>query len=149
MANKKQAMTSFCQWEGDILVLNVLGKPSSKQDVIGKAKGPQLKISVTASPVAGKATDHMVRFLAKEFGVANKDIEVVFGRFNVNKQLRIKAPSKLPAVINKQLAENISLERVTNVKLSITNAWSVSFSYCFIKQLKLFYSRYRKLNCQQ
>ena len=108
MANKKQAMSSFCQWEGDILVLNVLGKPSSKQDVIGKAKGQQLKISVTASPVAGKATDHMVRFLAKEFGVANKDIEVVFGRFNVNKQLRIKAPSKLPAVINKQLAENSS-----------------------------------------
>ncbi len=106
MANKKQAMTSFCQWEADILILNVLGKPSSKQDVIGKAKGLQLKISVTASPVAGKATDHMVRFLAKEFGVANKDIEVVFGRFNVNKQLRIKAPSQLPAVITKQLTEN-------------------------------------------
>jgi uncharacterized protein (TIGR00251 family) len=106
MVNKKQAMTSFCQWEADILVLNVLGKPSSKQDVIGKAKGLQLKISVTASPVAGKATDHMVRFLAKEFGVANKDIEVVFGRFNVNKQLRIKAPSQLPAVITKQLTEN-------------------------------------------
>ena len=108
MAHKKQTMTSFCQWEADILILNVLGKPSSKQDVIGKAKGLQLKISVTASPVAGKATDHMVRFLAKEFGVANKDIEVVFGRFNVNKQLRIKAPSQLPAVINKQLAENSS-----------------------------------------
>ena len=46
--------------------------------------------------------------LAKEFGVAIKDIEVVFGQFNVNKQLRIKAPSQLPAVINKQLAENIS-----------------------------------------
>jgi uncharacterized protein (TIGR00251 family) len=108
MAHKKQTMASFCLWEGDILVLNVLGKPSSKQDVIGKAKGQQLKISVTASPVAGKATDHMVRFLAKEFGVANNDIEVVFGRFNVNKQLRIKAPSKLPAVITKQLTENIS-----------------------------------------
>jgi len=106
MAHKKQTMTSFCQWEADILILNVLGKPSSKQDVIGKAKGLQLKISVTASPVAGKATDHMVRFLAKEFGVANKDIEVVFGRFNVNKQLRIKAPSQLPAVITKQLTEN-------------------------------------------
>ena len=107
MANKKQAMTSFCQWEADILILNVLGKPSSKQDVIGKAKGLQLKISVTASPVAGKATDHMVRFLAKEFGVANKDIEVVFGRFNVNKQLRIKAPMNLPSVISKQLSLDV------------------------------------------
>ena len=87
--------------------MNVLGKPSSKQNVIGKAKGLQLKISVTASPEGGKATDHMVRFLAKEFGVAIKDIEVVFGQFNVNKQLRIKAPSKLPAVINKQLTQDV------------------------------------------
>ncbi|MEI6145422.1 MAG: DUF167 domain-containing protein [Methylococcales bacterium] len=108
MPQKKQAMTSFCQWEGDILVLNVLGKPSSKKNAIGKAKGLQLKISVTASPEGGKATDYMVKYLAKEFDVAIKDIEVVFGQFNVNKQLRIKAPNKLPAVISKQLAENIS-----------------------------------------
>jgi uncharacterized protein YggU (UPF0235/DUF167 family) len=48
--------------------------------------------------VAGKATDHMVRFLAPQFGVSVADIEVVFGRENVNKQLRIKAPKKLPPV---------------------------------------------------
>jgi hypothetical protein len=30
--------------------------------------------------------------------VAVADIEVVFGRENVNKQLRIKAPKKLPGV---------------------------------------------------
>jgi uncharacterized protein YggU (UPF0235/DUF167 family) len=39
-----------------------------------------------------------VRFLAPLFGVAVADIEVVFGRENVNKQLRITAPKKLPAV---------------------------------------------------
>ncbi|MGJ0485254.1 MAG: hypothetical protein ACR65R_12120 [Methylomicrobium sp.] len=47
----------------------------------------------------------MVRFLAKEFGVTANDIEVVFGRFNVNKQLRIKSPKQLPSVINKQLSK--------------------------------------------
>lgn len=41
----------------------------------------------------------MVRFLAKEMDVAVRDIVVVFGRENVNKQLRIKAPKKLPSVI--------------------------------------------------
>ena len=91
----------FC-WEGETLVLNVLGKPSSKQDAIGRPKGHQLRISVTAAPRAGRATDHMVRFLAQEFGVATGDIEVVFGRMNVNKQLRIKSPSRLPAVIAQQ-----------------------------------------------
>lgn len=100
---KGTAMDDFCGWDGETLVLNVLGTPSAKQDAIGKVKGQQLKISVTAAPVAGKATDHMVRFLAKEFGVAANDIEVVFGRFNVNKQLRIKAPKQLPPVIEKHL----------------------------------------------
>lgn len=47
----------------------------------------------------------MVRFLAKEFGVASNDIEVVFGRFNVNKQLRIKSPKKLPSVITANLSK--------------------------------------------
>ncbi len=47
----------------------------------------------------------MVKFLAGEFGVTTKDITVVFGQFNIHKQLRIKAPKKLPSVIAKQLAE--------------------------------------------
>ncbi len=96
---KEPGASALCAWDGETLILNILGKPSAKQDAIGKAKGNQLKVSVTATPVAGKATDHMVRFLAKEFGVSPDDITVVFGRFNVNKQLRIKSPKKLPPVI--------------------------------------------------
>jgi len=67
-------------------------------------KGNQLKVSVTAAPVVGRATDHMVKFLAREFGVAAKDITVVLGRMNIHKQLRIAAPKTLPGVISKQLA---------------------------------------------
>lgn len=91
---------SFFAWEGDTLVINILGKPSASKDAIGKPKGTQLKVSVTAAPKDGKATDHMVRFLAPQFGVAVSDIEVVFGQENVNKQLRIKAPKKLPPVFS-------------------------------------------------
>lgn len=96
------AVKSFFYWEGETLVLNILGKPSAKNDAIGKPYGHQFKVSVTAAPRAGKATDHMVRFLAGEFGVAASDIEVVFGRMNVNKQLRIQSPKRLPAVIAQQ-----------------------------------------------
>jgi len=94
-------MKNFYAWDGDVLVLNILGTPSAKKDVIGKPKGNQLKISVTANPVGGRATDYMVKWLAKEFGVSKGDIEVVFGRMNINKQLRIKAPTKLLRVIEK------------------------------------------------
>jgi hypothetical protein len=89
---------SFFAWDGEVLVVNILGKPAASRDAIGKPKGTQLKVSVTAAPEAGKATDHMLRFLAPLFGVAVSDIEVVFGRENVNKQVRIRAPKKLPAV---------------------------------------------------
>ena len=105
MTDKEFVSDSCCAWDGDTLVLNILGKPGSNRDAIGKVKGKQLKVSVTASPVAGRATDHMVRFLAEEFGVSVKDIQVVFGRFNVNKQLRIRSPKKLPAVISKQVSQ--------------------------------------------
>ena len=74
---------SFFTWDGDVLVVNILGKPSAARDVIGKPKGTQLKVSVTAAPVSGKATDHMLRFLAPQFGVTVADIEVEIGRAHV------------------------------------------------------------------
>lgn len=92
----------FYRWDGDILVLNILGTPNSKKDAIGKVKGHQLCVSVKAVPRAGKATDYMVRFLAEEFDVSTTDIQVVSGRMNVNKVLRIKAPKRLPEVIGQQ-----------------------------------------------
>jgi len=91
---------SFFAWDGDVLIVNILGKPSACCDAIAKPMGTQLKVSVTATPKNGKATDHMVRFLAPLFGVAVADIEVVFGRESVHKQLRIKAPKKLPPVFD-------------------------------------------------
>jgi len=90
---------TFYAWDGEVLVLNILGKPAAARDAIGKVHGAQLKVSVTAAPEHGRATDHMLRFLAPLFGVRVADIEVVFGRENVNKQLRIRAPKRLPAVL--------------------------------------------------
>lgn len=92
-------MSSFCWWEGDVLVLNILGRPSASTTAIGKVIGRQLEIHVAERPVRGKATAHLVRFLAGEFQVSPEAITVVFGVYNVNKQLRIKSPTKLPAII--------------------------------------------------
>jgi len=106
MAQTKKIHEPFCFWDADILVLNVLGTPNANKDAIGKVKGAQLCVSVTAYPRAGRATDHMVNFLATKFGAKPGDIQVVFGRCHVNKQLRIKAPTKLPVVISKWLARH-------------------------------------------
>jgi len=93
-----QDKTKWFWWEGDVLVFNILGKPSAKITKIGKPFGNQLKISVASEPVNGKATDYLVKFLTHEFGVKVRDIEVVFGRMNVNKQVKITKPTKMPSV---------------------------------------------------
>jgi hypothetical protein len=90
---------SFYGWDGAVLVLNILGKPSAPRDAIGTPLGTELRVSVTASPEGGRATDHMLRFLAPLFGVRAADIELVFGRESVHKQLRIHAPTQLPAAL--------------------------------------------------
>lgn len=97
-------MQSFCQWENDTLVLNILGRPRAKKTKLGKVIGKQLEIHVAENPVRGKATAHLVKFLAEEFQVAESAITVVFGVYNVNKQVRIVGPNHLPAIIAKQQA---------------------------------------------
>ena len=89
---------SFFRWDGNTLVVNILGKPGAGKDAVGKPKGSQLKVSVRAQPRDGRATDYMVGFLAPLFGVRERDIEVVFGRESVHKQLRIRNPHKWPEV---------------------------------------------------
>ncbi len=96
-------MSSCCYWEGDTLVLNILGRPRAKKTSIGKVIGHQLEVHVAEMPVRGRATAHLVKFLAEEFEVPESAITVVFGVYNVNKQLRIKAPKRLPAVIQREV----------------------------------------------
>lgn len=93
----------FYEWRQETLILNILGTPSAKQDKILKPKGTQLKVSIKKAPEDGKATEYMVKFLSQEFGVSNNDIEVVYGMTSVNKQLRIKSPTKLPSIIVKTI----------------------------------------------
>ena len=92
-------MPQFFNWEGNTLVLNILGRPNAKKTKIGKIIGKQLEIFVAEKPIRGKATAHMVKFLAGEFEVAESEITVVFGVYNVNKQLRILGPKRLPLII--------------------------------------------------
>ena len=69
-------MSSFCHWEGDTLVLNILGRPRAKKTKIGKVIGHQLEVHAAENPVRGRATAHLVKFLAEEFEVPESAITV-------------------------------------------------------------------------
>jgi len=95
----KPESAEFYHWDGDTLVLNILGRPQSRQDAIGQVIGHQLEVHVAAVPRRGGATAHMVRYLSGVFDVPVQAIHVVFGVKNVNKQIRIASPKKLVAGI--------------------------------------------------
>ena len=53
-------LSSFCQWDGDTLVLNILGRPRANKTRIGKVIGKQLEIHVAENPVRGVGCDTTV-----------------------------------------------------------------------------------------
>lgn len=96
-----QEADTFFHWQGPNLVLNVLGHGGAKKMMIGKPRGNQLKINVTAAAEKGRATEQMITFIASSFGVKNNDIELIFGKTSKSKQFLIKLPQKIPQSLEK------------------------------------------------
>ena len=92
-------MAVALQREGDDLLLVIHAQPGAKQSAFAGLHGDALKVRLAAPALEGRANRELCRFLAGEFGVATADIEVVFGRMNVNKQLRIHSLARLPSII--------------------------------------------------
>lgn len=88
---------AWCQWQGDDLMLDCRLQPKASTDeFVGEHDG-QLKIRITAPPVDGKANAHLVKFLAKSFGVTQQQVIIERGESGRSKRIRIRAPNKFPA----------------------------------------------------
>lgn len=100
------AQPPWYRWEGDLLILSVRVQPKASSDeIVGPCAdalgGESLKVRITAPPVDGKANAHLVKFLAKAFGVAKSRVSVVAGDSGRQKRVQISAPSKLPLSIQR------------------------------------------------
>ncbi len=87
------------RWDGDDLILPVLLQPKASRDKFVGWQGDELKITITAPPIDGKANTHLIKFLAKQFKVAKGAITIEAGELSRHKRLRIHAPKKLPPEI--------------------------------------------------
>jgi uncharacterized protein (TIGR00251 family) len=63
--------------------------PGSSKTQISGILGEMLKIKIAAPPEKGKANQSLIAFLAKKLGVRKNDIEIVTGKTNPVKILRI------------------------------------------------------------
>jgi len=90
-------MASWYQWQGDRLLLSVRLQPrASCDEIVGPHGSESLKIRITAPPVDGKANQHLIKYLAKAFGVAKGQVTLLSGTTGRDKRLAIESPSKLP-----------------------------------------------------
>lgn len=76
--------------DGESWLLNVKARPGARADRIKGVSGGLLQLDVAAPPEDGKATEHMLRFLAQSFGVSRRDVELVSGAHARWKRVRIK-----------------------------------------------------------
>ncbi len=67
------------RWSGKQLILNLRVVPRNKQDGIAGVHGDCLRVRIAAPPVDGRANQRLVEFLAREFGVARREVILLAG----------------------------------------------------------------------
>ena len=82
--------------------MNLRVQPRASKDEFVAPHGDHYKVRITAPPVEGKANAHLIKFLAKSFGVSRAQVTLETGESARNKGVRIRAPQKLPVPIEKQ-----------------------------------------------
>ena len=91
-------MAGYYQWQGERLVLQLRVQPrASRDEIVGPHGEEALKVRITAPPVEGKANTHLIRFLAKSFGVPHSQVTLLGGDSSRTKRIAIESPLRLPA----------------------------------------------------
>ncbi len=91
-------MSGWFRWDGPDLVLALRVQPRASRDAL-VLEPERLRVRITAPPVDGAANEHLIGFLAREFGVSRSRVSVLRGAASREKLVRILAPSQLPDAI--------------------------------------------------
>jgi uncharacterized protein (TIGR00251 family) len=90
-------MSAWFHWQDDTLILQLHLQPKAKKDEIVGPHGDALKVRITAPPVDGKANAHLLKFLARVFGVRQQQVSLLSGDSSRQKRVAIVSPNKLPS----------------------------------------------------
>ncbi len=90
---------SFYRWQGEELIIVCHLQPRASKDEFCGLHGDSLKVRIKAPPVEGKANSHLIKFMAKQFGVSKRDVAIISGELSREKRVRISSLGKLPEVL--------------------------------------------------
>ncbi|MGH1460840.1 MAG: DUF167 family protein [Neptuniibacter sp.] len=92
-------MKSWYKWQNNELLLNCHLQPKASADEFSGLHGDSLKIRICAPPIDGKANTQLIKFLAKQFGVAKNAVTIIKGELARQKRVKIDRPAKIPEVL--------------------------------------------------
>jgi hypothetical protein len=75
--------------DADGVVFTAKVVPGSSRTVVAGTLEDMIKIRVAAAPEKGKANQCLIAFLAKELGIKKNAIEILSGRTNPVKQVKV------------------------------------------------------------
>ena len=97
-------MSDWYRWQAGDLILHLYVQPRASKDEIIGPHGDRLRVRITAPPVDGRANAHLLRLLAKAFGVTRGQIILLSGERARDKRLCIRSPVRIPPVLRKAIS---------------------------------------------
>jgi len=97
-------VSRWFRWDGDDLLLWIRVKPKSTRDAFDAIEEDGIAVRVTAPPVDGKANQHILAWLARQFQVAKSAVRIENGERSKRKRVRISAPKRIPEALENVLA---------------------------------------------
>ena len=91
--DRKSREKAYC-WQQNNLLLNLQVQPKANKNSFAGEHNNRLKVTTTAPPSSGKANDHLIKYLAKHFGVPQKQVTIIKGRQSRHKSVIIVDPQK-------------------------------------------------------
>lgn len=101
-------MMALIEQEQTGLRLYIYLQPRASRDQWQGEHDGELKLAITAPPVDGAANQYLCKFLAKQFGVAKRQVVLEKGLTSRHKCVYIEAPAKYPAALGPWLGNEAS-----------------------------------------
>ena len=84
------------------VTVRVRVQPRSSQDRIAGLHGGAVKIMLTAPPIAGKANERLMAFLARKLKIPKSALTILSGHTSRDKQVHITSPDPTDTILDLQ-----------------------------------------------
>lgn len=92
-------MGAWHRTEGPAIVLTLHVQPGAKRSEVAGVHGDALKIRLAAPPIEGRANEALLRFVAEQFAVPLRNVELMRGAQSRHKMVKVTGSGVSPEAL--------------------------------------------------